>query len=125
MATKSLRRASEFQRVFRDGKSAAGQYVVVYAVPNRLTVVRLGFPVGKKFGGAVKRNRIKRMLREAARLAQNMPCRGYDMVIVPRRKMLDPNLRCHKVMGDLEKVLHRLSLETDSDCRANCSGSDG
>lgn len=124
MARASLRRTSDFQRAFRQGKSAAGQYVVVYAVPNNLPVARLGFPVGKRLGGAVRRNRIKRMLREAARLAQNMPCKGYDMVIVPRRKMVDPNLRCYKVIGDLETVLRRLSLETDSDCRRDCGGSD-
>jgi ribonuclease P protein component len=82
MARAILRRTSEFQRVFREGRSAAGQYVVVHAVPNKLPVARFGFPVGKRLGGAVKRNRIKRMLREAARLARNMPCRGYDMVIV-------------------------------------------
>ncbi len=124
MAQASLRRTADFQRVFREGKSAAGKYVVVHAVPNKLPVARLGFPVGKRLGGAVKRNRIKRMLREAARLAQNMPCRGYDMVIVPRRKMIDPNLRCYQVIGDLETVLRRLSLETDSDCRGDCGGSD-
>ncbi len=124
MPTVSLRRTSDFQRAFREGKSVAGQYVVVYAVPNGLPEVRLGYPVGKKLGGAVKRNRIKRLLREAARLAPNMPVRGYDMVFVPRRKIADPKVRCHDVIGDLEKVLDRLSLETELGEPRSCGGSD-
>lgn len=110
MPTVSLRRSSDFQRVFREGKSTAGKYVVVHAIPNKLPVVRLGFPVGKRLGGAVRRNRIKRLLREAARLARNMPGEGYDVVIVPRRRMTDPNLHCGEVLDDLETVLGRLSL---------------
>lgn len=109
MRAQSLRRTSEFRRAFREGKTAAGKYVVVHAVPNGLEIVRVGFPVGKKMGGAVRRNRIKRLLREAVRLSEAMPTRGYDLVIVPRRRMTTPGLRCEDVLTDLNMALDQLS----------------
>ena len=108
MRAHSLRRTSEFRRAFHEGKSAAGKYVVVHAVPNGLEIARVGFPVGKKMGGAVKRNRIKRLLREAVRLSGAMPNQGYDLVIVPRRRMTNPDLRCAEVVTDLDRVLEQL-----------------
>ena len=110
MRAHSLRRTSEFRRVFREGKAAAGNYVVVHAVPNGLEIVRVGFPVGKKMGGAVRRNRIKRLLREAVRLSGAMPRLGYDLVIVPRRRMTTPGLRCVDVLTDLDRALERLGV---------------
>ncbi len=108
MRAHSLRRTSEFRRAFREGKTAAGHYVVVHAVPNGLDIVRVGYPVGKKMGGAVKRNRIKRFLREAVRVSATLPDQGYDFVVVPRRRMTAPGLRCQDVLTDLDKMLGRL-----------------
>ena len=110
MRAHSLRRTSEFRRAFREGKAAAGKYVVVHAVPNGLEIVRVGFPVGKQMGGAVRRNRIKRLLREAVRLSSVTPNRGYDLVIVPRRRMTVPDLRCEEVLTDLNRALEQLDV---------------
>ena len=110
MRAHSLRRTSEFSRAFREGKTAAGKYVVVHAVPNGLEIVRVGFPVGKKMGGAVKRNRVKRLLREAVRLSGAMPNQGYDLVVVPRRRMTSPDLRCADVVADLGRALEQLGV---------------
>jgi ribonuclease P protein component len=112
MRAHSLRRTSEFSRAFREGKTAAGKYVVVHAVANGLEIVRVGFPVGKKMGGAVKRNRIKRLLREAVRLSAAMPTQGYDLVMVPRRRMTNPDLRCSEVVTDLDRALEQLGVHS-------------
>ncbi len=73
-----------FARVFRGRHSSANKVLVVYAASNDLLHCRLGLTVGKKHGGAVRRNRIKRLLREAYRLEQvNLPS-GYDLVCIPR-----------------------------------------
>lgn len=110
MRAHSLRRTSEFRRAFHEGQSSAGKYVVVHAVPNGLEIVRVGFPVGKKLGGAVKRNRIKRLLREAVRLSEAMPNSGYDFVVVPRRRMTAPGLRTGDVVPDLDRALEQLGV---------------
>ena len=81
-----LSRSGEFERVYREGRSHASRYLVVYAFPRAEDdgEARLGVSVGRKLGGAVERNRIKRLLREAfwTNAASLRP--GHDFVIVVR-----------------------------------------
>jgi ribonuclease P protein component len=86
-----LSRSAEFERVYRQGRSKANRFLVLYAFPREATESgnaddgpRLGLSVSRKVGGAVERNRIKRVLRElfwaeAERLPGNA-----DYVVVAR-----------------------------------------
>lgn len=79
-----LRRPAEFKRVYDGGSKAGDDRLLVFALPNGLGVTRLGLSVSKKNGSAVKRNRIKRLLREAFRLSQHDLPPGLDLVLIPR-----------------------------------------
>ena len=80
-----LSRSAEFERVYKQGRSTANRHLVLYAFENPSTDgPRLGLSVSRKVGGAVERNRIKRLLREAfARCAPRLRG-GQDLVVVAR-----------------------------------------
>lgn len=92
MASKRRRlsRSGEFDRVYRDGSSHATRYLVLYTFPRKdedREDVRLGVSASRKVGGAVERNKVKRVLREAFwELADQLPPR-HDFVIVARASL--------------------------------------
>ena len=89
-----LSRSAEFERVYRQGRSKANRYLVLYAFPrpedDAADGPRLGLSVSRRVGGAVERNRVKRVLREAFRLeAERLPPRSeYVVVARPDAKAL-------------------------------------
>jgi ribonuclease P protein component len=83
-----LSRSGDFDRAYRDGRSHANRHLVLYAFPRETgdddADVRLGISVGRKVGGAVERNKVKRAMREAFwGLSARLPA-GHDFVLVGR-----------------------------------------
>ena len=76
-------KTSEFRAVYAARARAGDGRLVVYARANGLAVTRLGVSVGKRCGDSVRRNRIKRLIREAFRQVRAEFPTGYDVVVVP------------------------------------------
>jgi ribonuclease P protein component len=79
-----LRASARFDAVFRAGGRASRDGMLVVALGNGLPHARLGLSVGRRFGPAHRRNRAKRLLREAFRLDLARLPAGYDLIVVPR-----------------------------------------
>jgi ribonuclease P protein component len=79
-----LRTSAEFKRVYDRRCSASDALLLVYVRENGLPHPRLGLSVSRKVGGAVVRNRWKRLLREAFRLSRTQLPSGLDVVAIPR-----------------------------------------
>ncbi len=95
MATKRprLSRSSDFQRIYRQGSSTASRYLVLYSFRRPAEAgaegPRLGLSVSKKLGGAVVRNRVKRLLREAFQGCAGHLAEEYDLVVIARPHLLE------------------------------------
>ena len=102
-----LKKNKEFAYVHRKGASCAGRYLVLVYVKNRMGL-RLGFSVSKKLGNAVRRNRIKRLLRECARASLNNMKPGYSYLFIARLGARGASYS--ELLKDMEIVLKRARL---------------
>lgn len=84
--TQRIRRRAEFQQIYARGTRISGRCYTLFIQPNRQAIGRLGIAATKKLGGAVVRNRAKRLVREVFRRSGIAP--GFDIIVVPRRELL-------------------------------------
>ncbi len=82
--SESLKKNSYFQNVYRNGKSYANRFFVMYVLENNLGINRLGISVSKKVGNSVIRHHITRLVRESYRLQEEMFNSGLDIVVIAR-----------------------------------------
>lgn len=82
--SESLKKNRDFQLIYKEGKSFANRYLVLYVRENGLAKNRLGVAVSKKVGNSVVRHRITRLIRESYRLQEDVFNSGLDMVVIAR-----------------------------------------
>jgi len=103
-----LKKKREFERVYKNGRRCWNKTFVIYVLPNRINVTRLGLTVSKKVGKSVKRNRVKRLIRESFRLSQEQIMPGYDVVVVAKPSAY--GLKCKQAQLELLSLLHRAGI---------------
>jgi len=97
-----LVRRAEYDAVYREGRRRSNREVMMFVRPNGLNVSRFGWSIKKALGTAVRRNRIRRRLREIVRLHLQEITPGWDIVIHPRSSVATANF------SDLASELLRL-----------------
>ena len=116
--TISLNKNELFLQVYKKGKRSYHRNFTLYYLPNGLACNRLGIKTGKKLAGAVKRNRIRRLVKESYRLMESELSCGYDFVIAAREGCLTADS-----LAETTYALHRLfktaRLYTHSAAKAN------
>jgi ribonuclease P protein component len=111
-----LRKPAEFAAVY-DGKTRESRGpLLIYALPNTLGHPRIGLSTSRRVGTAVRRNRIRRLLREAFRLMQHDLPSGYDWVIV---------VRAHEplMLADYQRILSNATLKLHNVWRQRATSS--
>ena len=83
-----LKKKKDFQAVYSRGKSYANRFLVLYVFRSNGFQGKVGFAAGKKLGNAVKRNRVKRLLRESYRMHQSEIEEGVSLLLVGRKAAL-------------------------------------
>jgi len=103
-----LKKNYEFLRVFKKGKFQAGKFMTLYILENNFRKNRLGITASKKVGKSVKRNRIKRLIRENYRIIENNVEIGYDIVFVARESEIMPEF--NDIRKEMKYLMKRLNL---------------
>jgi ribonuclease P protein component len=113
-----LSRSAEFERVYRQGRSVANRHLVLYSFPNDSAErPRLGLSVSRKVGGAVERNRVKRLLREAFDGVEPGLKAGHDVVVVarPEARELAEREGLTGIDGALGELISQVGLRSQPD----------
>ena len=101
-----IRRRRDFEHILANGARSSDARLKVWVSDNGLEVSRLGLIVGRRFGNAVRRNRAKRILREAFRLSRADLPAGLDILCSPRAGV---ELQLQPCMRSLERLTRRLA----------------
>ena len=108
--SESLKKNDQFREVYKNGRSLANKYLVIYMLENNLEINRLGISVSKKVGNSVVRHHLARLIRESYRLHEDMFNSGLDIVVIARATAR--NASYHEVLsalmhlGRLHKIIH-------------------
>lgn len=97
----TLKLNREFLRLYKKGKSQVSPLLVTYVMPNRLGRARIGITASTKIGGAVQRNRARRVIRAAWQELSKTTPGGWDIVFVARTR----TVTCRST--DLQKVMDK------------------
>ncbi|MBQ4090697.1 MAG: ribonuclease P protein component [Clostridia bacterium] len=123
-----------YNKAYRSGKRFFGRYVCVYilkdthasllrrAHPQKITVNRLGLSVSKKVGGAVKRNRAKRIIRAAYKPLEDRLCKGFLVVISAKPEIDGKSSR--DIYAELKYAFRKLGMIKEPAQPAQNAGQD-
>lgn len=106
--TLRLRNNADFNRAYKKGRYYADDIMVVYILPNNSDNNRIGYSVSKKMGKSVKRNRIKRLMRESYRGLEPGLKLGYDIVIAARKMSKDADF--YMMRQSMKNLLKRAGM---------------
>lgn len=108
-----LRKPAEFRNVFQNGKKIVTHTLVFHALKTNLEDSRLGLAVSRKVGKAVRRNKVKRRIREVFRCVHRTLPGSYDLVVYPRRGVLEKTIEDYRhSFHILSKVLEKRGRQT-------------
>ena len=108
--TKMLKKNYEFKDVLNRGKYYSGKYIIIYIKKNRKNINLLGIAISSKLGKAVKRNYLKRLIRENYREIENSIKTGYSMVFLWKKNQEIDQANYKDVEKDIKKIFEKAEI---------------
>lgn len=108
--TTMLKKNYEFKYVLDRGKRYNGRYIDIYMKRNNLKENKLGIAVSSKIANSVKRNKIKRLIRENYRLIEDKIETGNSFVILWKKKRNVEDANFYNIKEDINKFIERTEL---------------
>jgi ribonuclease P protein component len=105
-----LRDKRDFSALYGKGRSSGGKYVVLFFRKNRLGFNRRAFLASKKVGNSVRRNRARRLMREAYRHFEGELAPGYDLLFIARNTITTDAVKCRDVEASMQALLKKNRL---------------
>ena len=108
--TITLKKNYEFKKVLTKGKYYSGKYIEIFVTKNNLKKNFIGIAIGVKIAKAVKRNRIKRLIRENYRLLEKDLKVGYKIVFLWKKKIDISNATFYNIKIDMKNIFERIGI---------------
>lgn len=113
--TKMMKKNYEFKNVLSKGNYYSGKYIEAFVKKNKTDYVNfLGLAVSVKIGKAVKRNQIKRLLRENYQRQENFLKKGYSIVFLWKKKADIREAKFHNIEKDMQTIFDKANLKKES-----------
>lgn len=105
---KRLKKNFEFRFILSKGKYYSGKYIEAFAIKNNLKTNKIGIAIKSKLGKAVKRNRIKRLIRESYRLNEELLKMNYSIVFLAKKSIRIDDLKFKEIEEDVKQILCKI-----------------
>lgn len=112
--TKRLKKNYEFRNVLSRGKYYSGKYIEIFLKKNNQKTNYLGIAIGVKIAKATKRNKIKRLIREAYKNLENKVNLGYDIVFLWKKNVDTINANFENINNDINKIFDKANIIEDN-----------
>ena len=101
-----IKKSEEFQKIIKSNKSLRTKYFYIYINKHEDSNYHFGLSVGKKIGNAVRRNKVKRQLREI--ISENDYQKNFDCIIIVRREINEASFS--EIKEDLNEILKKQKI---------------
>ncbi len=108
--TNMLKKNYEYKNVLSKGKYYSGKYIEIFIKKNNKNINLLGIAIGTKIAKAIKRNKIKRLIREAYRDIEKNIYTGYSIVFLWKKKADIKNANFENIKNDIIRIFGKASI---------------